>query len=84
VVPRQSSAHSGLGWALYTLENYQEARAAFYRAVELDNSNSRAYYGLGLANEELGNTREAREAYENVLRLDPKDTEIQERLVRLE
>jgi tetratricopeptide (TPR) repeat protein len=84
VVPRQSSAHSGLGWALYTLENYQEARSAFYRAVELDNSNSRAYYGLGLANEELGKTREAREAYENVLRLDPNDTEIQERLARLE
>jgi serine/threonine-protein kinase len=84
VVPRQSSAHSGLGWALYTLENYREARASFYRAVELNNSNSRAYYGLGLANEELGNTREAREAYEQVLRLDPDDTEIQERLVRLE
>ena len=52
--PRQPEAHVNLGFALLSVQAYDEARAAFMRAIDLRRSQANAYYGLAVSEEGRG------------------------------
>lgn len=79
----QPEAHHGLGWTLFTLQEYQDARKHFAAATRLDPQLADAYYGLGLSLEELDRPGDARAALQEALRLNPDDEEAQRALERL-
>lgn len=61
------------GKSLAELGKYDEARAAYRRATEIDPGNALAWAGLGAANVLLGQDIEARPCYDKALSLDPEN-----------
>jgi serine/threonine protein kinase/tetratricopeptide (TPR) repeat protein len=66
---KQSFASDALGWSHYGLQQYDDAEAAFRRAIEIDGDYADAYYGLGRALQDQGRADEARTAFETAVQL---------------
>lgn len=62
----------GLGEISLSLYRYPEARAAFERALELDDKNHSAWAQCGFANSQRNDHKRARECYEQAIKLDPE------------
>jgi tetratricopeptide (TPR) repeat protein len=69
------SYHFHLAEALRALERYEDARAAYQRALALDPRNADAHYGLGNALFELHRFAEAVDQYRQALQFNPGDAE---------
>lgn len=61
--PISSGMHIILGDCYRAQDDLAKARAAYYKAVEMDTDNPISYYKLGHANSYLGNFEEARKNY---------------------
>ena len=71
--PRDADALGGMGNALYSLGNYDQALDAFTRAIDCK-STPTAYAGLGNVFVKLQRYSEAVEAFEKAIELDPTVT----------
>jgi tetratricopeptide (TPR) repeat protein len=69
VNPRHVHARSNLGWCLFSLRRYEEARAEFERVVEDDPGNVNAPFQLGVIAGLSGRAAEAIHWYSEVLLL---------------
>ncbi len=65
------------GMKEYKEGDYEDATAAFKKAVEIDGKYFKAYYALGQSYEKRNKTKEAEEAYEDALKIDPKSLAVQ-------
>ena len=74
---------SDLGETLLELEQYQEAIAAFDRAIAAAVATELTFTGRGMANERLANLPAARSDYQRALQLDPDNTAARAGLSRL-
>lgn len=77
-----AKAYYDLGVKQSRAGRYEEAVAAFRRAILLDRKNAEAYLALGDAYAALGSWSESVDAYEQAARLSPNDAEIYQRLGR--
>jgi Tfp pilus assembly protein PilF len=68
------------GMKEYKEGDYEEATAAFKKAVEIDGKYFKAYYALGQSYEKRNKTKEAEEAYEEALKIDSKSLPVREAL----
>ena len=71
---RGERAHIILGRRDYEAGKFEEARAAFRKAVDAAPASAEARVGLGMALAQLGNAAGASEQLEAALRLDPDNT----------
>jgi Flp pilus assembly protein TadD len=71
---RGERAHIILGRREYEAGKFEEARAAFRKAVDAAPASAEARVGLGMALAQLGNAAGASEQLEAALRLDPDNT----------
>jgi tetratricopeptide (TPR) repeat protein len=56
-VPRYAPAHARLGIALYAMRDFEAARAALERALELRPDDAESTFNLGVVEDELGRAR---------------------------
>ena len=72
-VPDLYEAHVNRGAALFALDRFEEALAAFNIGIKSEDLNARvtAYYNRGLAHEHLGDVTSAYYDYKTALELDP-------------
>ncbi len=73
--PNDPDAQYALGNALFDLNLYDEAAAAYQRCVQLDEKYAKAYTNLGLALRRMGQPQVAVGLYEKALALTPDDVE---------
>ena len=71
---RGERAHVVLGRRAYEAGEFEDARAAFAKAVEAVPSSAEARVGLGMALAQIGNVAPSIEQLEAALRLDPDNT----------
>jgi tetratricopeptide (TPR) repeat protein len=64
-------AHNNLGNRLFDLERYEEAEAAYRKAIELDPNYASPHNGLGSLLRRLKRYEEAEAAYRKAIELDP-------------
>ncbi|MGD2057738.1 MAG: tetratricopeptide repeat protein [Anaerolineales bacterium] len=69
--PDDVSAHTRLGWALYSLEKYEQAVTAFKKAHERWPDEIEVNYGLGLAYKMLGDTEKSLQSFERAESIEP-------------
>lgn len=81
-LPHSAALEFNRGNALYKLGRIEEAKAAYHRVIEADQTELRQkdYYNLGNAWARLGNTKEAITAYRKALTLDPRDEQARHNL----
>ena len=65
-----------LGWGLRKTGAYEEARSAFLKSIELNNSNPDAFNELAICNLELEEFQQARNNLERALKLEPENTKV--------
>lgn len=63
------------GVTLMQVQNYEKAKEAFEKAIDLDKHNKKAYMHLGNALANLDSLEEAKAAFEKVLLIDPNEGE---------
>jgi Flp pilus assembly protein TadD len=73
--PQSAGAHSGIGQAFLDMEEYEGARVAFTKSIELQPTSAR-YVLLGAALTHLHQYRLAFRAFRNALRISPEDEEV--------
>lgn len=73
--PNDPDAQYALGNALFDLNIYNEAAAAYQRCLQLDEKYAKAYTNLGLALRRMGQPQVAVGLYEKALALTPDDVE---------
>jgi tetratricopeptide (TPR) repeat protein len=61
--PGDVGSHTRLGWALYSMEKYDEAEATFQAAYERWPAEIEVNYGLGLALKMQGHQQKALESF---------------------
>jgi len=71
-IPFQARCHNGLGNVYGALGRYEEALAAYQRAIDLDPKLAYPHNGLGNVYAALGRYEEALAAYQRAIDLDPK------------
>jgi len=71
-IPFQARCHNGLGNVYGALGRYEEALAAYQRAIDLDPKLANPHNGLGTVYYSLGSYEEALAAYQRAIDLDPK------------
>ncbi len=71
-----TALHNNRGAALLALGRYEDAQAAFFRAITLDQNFDRAHVNYGLACRRLGEWEPALEAFRRALAISPRDAEI--------
>ncbi len=81
--PSHMSGHVVFGQALYEAKQFEEGRAVFEAALQLDPENLIALKHLGDIERETGNALKARGWYRRVLDADPRNEEIQTQLAAL-
>jgi predicted O-linked N-acetylglucosamine transferase (SPINDLY family) len=69
--PQEPRHHVGRGQALQALYQWEEAAAAYGRALRLDSGSAEASFGLGLCLQQCGQLHEAAQAYQQALAIDP-------------
>jgi len=70
--------HNYAGIIAHSRRDYEGARVAFSRCVELDEDNPEAHFNLAIVNQVLGNLEDAKEHYEAALKLDsPPDARLE-------
>lgn len=70
--------HNYAGIIAHSRRDYEGARVAFSRCVELDSDNPEAHFNLAIVNQVLGNLKEAKEHYEAALKLEsPPDARLE-------
>lgn len=69
--PDDVSAHTRVGWALYSLEKFDEAAAAFKIAHERWPDKIEVNYGLGLTLKMLGDKDQALQSFERAASSEP-------------
>ena len=79
--PNNAENHYRLGNALFDVESYEEARAAYEAAIKLAPEHESAYCNLGLCLRRLGLLPEAIAAYRKALSIDPNDATARYNLV---
>lgn len=67
--PNSPTAFVDKGWSHMSRGEFDQASAAFERAVSLDNQSVDGYYGLGVAAKRKGDTARARQAFLTVIEL---------------
>lgn len=67
-----SKIHTGLGAIAVRNGNYDEAKAEYAKAMELDPINSEPHFGLGILYANQGDISDAYAEYHKALELDPK------------
>lgn len=60
-----------LGMLYYTIEQYDKAQNALFKALEIDASKAAVHYGFAIVLEKMDNTPEAFVAYQQAIILDP-------------
>jgi tetratricopeptide (TPR) repeat protein len=73
--PDDDMAWTILGRAHTKVDAYNEAEAAYDRALEINPERYQAWTGLGILNDWLGNPDRAMECYENALEINPDHAE---------
>lgn len=71
----EAVGYNNLGVALGTQEKWEDAIAAFWKAIELDPDYVKAYINLGVALGKLGKLEEAGTVFRKVLSIKPNDAE---------
>lgn len=69
----QDNQHSRLGWNLLRQKKYQEAVAAYTRAIAVNPNNTSFYNNRAQALEEIGEKRKAIEDYTTAIKLAPRN-----------
>ncbi|MGD8622725.1 MAG: tetratricopeptide repeat protein [Anaerolineales bacterium] len=69
--PDDFESHTRLGWALYSLEKYDEAAATFKRAFDRWPNEIEVNYGLGLTLKMQGHRDEALESFKRAESVEP-------------
>ncbi|MEM8930135.1 MAG: tetratricopeptide repeat protein [Acidobacteriota bacterium] len=70
--PRNAERHNDLGNLLVVAERFDEAEAAYRRAVELHPSGTSARFNLGLLLQQIDRADEAAETFEMLIEIDPR------------
>ena len=68
----QTAVFFHLGNSYFNVGKYEEAIAAYKKALKLSPTNAVAYKGLAVSYAHLGHIEEARAALQEALKLDPK------------
>ena len=71
--PRDFSAWLSLGTAHHRTENFEQAHAAYQRALSLQSDNSMAWHNLGLLASDQGKHEEAKNCFQREVDLAPGD-----------
>jgi tetratricopeptide (TPR) repeat protein len=75
--------YSYLGAAYSRLGDFESARKAFGRAIQLQPTSARAWYNLGVAHQMAQDLDSARTCFENAVKHDPSHEQAQEALAKL-
>lgn len=81
--PESFDTYSYLGAAYSRLGDYERARKAFGRAIQINVQSPRGWYNLGVAHQMAGDTDAARTCYERALALDANYEAPREALAKL-
>lgn len=81
--PESFETYSYLGAAYSRLGDYERARKAFGRAIQINVQSPRGWYNLGVAHQMAGDPDAARTCYERALALDPSYAAASEALAKL-
>lgn len=72
---KSSELYEWKGFNCYALDKYEEAEAAFSRAIFLGNKKGYVYYSLGLSQFHLKKYSQCTQSFDHAYKLDPrKDT----------
>jgi len=67
--PNSPAAFVDMGWSHVSRGEFDQANAAFEKAVSLDNQSIDGYYGLGVVARRKGDKARARQAFSTVIEL---------------
>lgn len=81
--PENFDTYSYLGAAYSKLGDYERARKAFGRAIQINVQSARGWYNLGVAHQMAGDPDAARTCYERALALNPEYEAPREALEKL-
>jgi len=83
LAPEDPRYRFALGRLLYNLKRIPEAKAAFFRAIEVDSSYIRAYYALARIYHSEANYDSVIVMYRKILEFDPGCRDVRRRLAEL-
>jgi tetratricopeptide (TPR) repeat protein len=79
--PTSVAIWRALGYALKSAGNPPDAKAAFRKAIELDQGDPDSHFGLGLVESEMGDSQKAIEWFDSTLRSKPQHARAKSALV---
>ena len=81
--PKNAAYLDSMGWVLYRLRRYAEAKRHLLEAIQYEQQSAVIYEHLGDVSDALGQRNEARTYWQQALRLDPGNSEVQAKLDKL-